>query len=102
MRTLFGVFVVASFLFSGCKSKCDRALDHVVKLAYAEMVAEAEKVPNAEQVKKTLPSESDMDATTRKIAARRFEGRCGDEAFLDCELAAKTSLETQRCNALPH
>jgi hypothetical protein len=81
----------------GCASKCERAADHVVTLAYDEMIAAAAKRPDAELVIPNLPSKPELAQGAGELARRRLAAYCADSPVLDCVIAAKSSTDARRC-----
>jgi len=95
MRLLCALVVMGA---AGCKTPCERAIDHVAEVAYADS-AKSATTPAAKEALRTdvAPSLSEMMPALRKIARPRIEPRCGDERFLGCVMAASDPFAIARC-----
>ncbi len=87
---------VAFLLLAGCKSDCERMLEHVAHVSWQHNLA----TMTPEQKQQThgmLPSEAQMMPSLREIARKRMAGRCGEPAFVACVLAARDPFAISRC-----
>lgn len=83
-------------LLAGCKSDCERMLEHVAHVSWQHNLA----TMTPEQKQQThgmLPSEAQMMPSLREIARKRMAGRCGEPAFVACVLAARDPFAISRC-----
>jgi hypothetical protein len=97
MRTAALVLLPLALPLTGCKNRCERAVEHVLDVAAGEDSPDKQRVRETAGADFVKYGEETTREFRRRMLLRQLGPQCRDRAFTDCLLDAKDTAAIRVC-----